>query len=170
MTNKTSPQLDLEPKTGTKNAPDKSGHFRKPLEEVYRKLKLYFYREMALQASGGKDSLSIAESFCMECIYAMGEPTIAQFARFMNISSPNATYKIHSLISKGYLEKIRSEHDKRLYHLRPTEKYRRSHRINKSGYDATLARVADYFPEEDLILLNDLLTNVNEKLVPKELP
>lgn len=155
-------------KENSKNVPDQSGHFRKPLEEIYHTLKLYFYREMALQAAGGRDNLSIAEAFCMECIYALGEPTIAEFARFMNISSPNATYKIHSLVDKGYLEKIQSEKDKRLYHLRPTKKYMAAHRINKSGTDKTLARIADYFPEKDVILLSELLTKISKQLVPKE--
>ena len=82
--------------------------FEKPLDEIYRKLKLYFYREMALHTNREDNGLSITESFCMESIYALDHPTIAQFANFMNISSPNATYKIHHLIAKGYLEKIQS--------------------------------------------------------------
>ena len=37
---------------------------------------------------------------------AMGEPTIAEFSRMMQISTPNAAYKIGSLVRKGYVEKI----------------------------------------------------------------
>ena len=39
---------------------------------------------------------------------AMGEPTIAEFSRMMGISTPNAAYKIGSLVKKGYVEKIQS--------------------------------------------------------------
>ena len=53
----------------------------------------------------------------------MGEPTIAQFSHMMNLSTPNAAYKINSLVKKGYVERIRSTADKREYHLRPTQKY-----------------------------------------------
>ena len=54
---------------------------------------------------------------------AMGEPTIAEFSRMMQISTPNAAYKIGSLVKKGYVEKIQSTTDRREYHLRPTQKY-----------------------------------------------
>ena len=59
----------------------------------------------------------------MEGIMAMGEPTIAEFSRMMQISTPNAAYKIGSLVKKGYVEKIQSTTDRREYHLRPTQKY-----------------------------------------------
>ncbi|MFR9066277.1 MAG: MarR family transcriptional regulator [Faecalibacterium prausnitzii] len=46
---------------------------------------------------------------------AMGEPTIAEFSRMMQISTPNAAYKIGSLVQKGYVEKIQSTTDRREY-------------------------------------------------------
>ncbi|WP_455126857.1 MarR family winged helix-turn-helix transcriptional regulator [Pseudoramibacter alactolyticus] len=139
--------------------------FEKPLDEIYRKLKLYFYREMALHTNREDNGLSITESFCMESIYALDHPTIAQFANFMNISSPNATYKIHHLIAKGYLEKIQSPKDKREYYLQPTEKYMRYHAMNRSGYDETMKRIGEHFPTHELEKLNELLTTINEELV-----
>ena len=39
-------------------------------------------------------TLTTVESFCMEGIMAMGEPTIAEFSRMMQISTHNAAYKI----------------------------------------------------------------------------
>ena len=39
----------------------------------------------------------------------------------MQISTPNAAYKIGSLVRKGYVEKIQSTTDRREYHLRPTQ-------------------------------------------------
>ena len=36
----------------------------------------------------------------MEVIMALGEPTIAQFSHMMNLSTPNAAYKINSLVFK----------------------------------------------------------------------
>ena len=56
----------------------------------------------------------------MEVMMALGEPTIAQFSHMMNLSTPNAAYKINSLVKKGYVERIQSTTDKREYRLRPT--------------------------------------------------
>lgn len=89
---------------------------------VYKKVKLNFIRHMFKRLNKDKD-LSSSEYFCMECIYLMDSPTISQFANFLNISSPNATYKVKTLIKKGYLQKEKSQKDKREYRLVPTQKF-----------------------------------------------
>ena len=53
----------------------------------------------------------------------MDKPTISQFAEFLDISSPNATYKIKSLIKKGLITKQRSSKDGREFLLVPTQKF-----------------------------------------------
>ena len=70
-----------------------------------------------------EESLSTSEYFCLECIYLMGKPTISQFASFLDISSPNATYKVKQLIKKGLISKEKSEKDGREYLLVPTQKF-----------------------------------------------
>ena len=59
----------------------------------------------------------------METIQALGRPTISEFAAFMRISLPNATYKVNSLVKKGYIQKKQSQEDQREYHLEVTQKY-----------------------------------------------
>ena len=91
--------------------------------QVYTKFKLHFYKQIFSRFEDREATLTTVESFCMEVITALGEPTIAQFSHMMNLSTPNAAYKINSLVKKGYVERIRSTADKREYHLRPTQKY-----------------------------------------------
>ena len=92
-------------------------------QDVYTKFKLHFYQNVFQRFATREATLTTVESFCMEGIMAMGEPTIAEFSRMMRISTPNAAYKIGSLVKKGYVEKIQSTTDRREYHLRPTQKY-----------------------------------------------
>ena len=92
-------------------------------QDVYTKFKLHFYQNVFQRFATREATLTTVESFCMEGIMAMGEPTIAEFSRMMQISTPNAAYKIGSLVKKGYVEKIQSTTDRREYHLRPTQKY-----------------------------------------------
>ena len=75
-------------------------------KDVYTKFKLHFYQNVFQRFATREATLSMVESFCMEGIMAMGEPTIAEFSRMMRISTPNAAYKIGSLVKKGYLKKI----------------------------------------------------------------
>ena len=68
-------------------------------------------------------SLTTVESYSVECIKALGEPTVQEFAIMMGISAPNAAYKVNALMEKGYIEKIQDENDHREFHLRPTKKF-----------------------------------------------
>lgn len=70
---------------------------------VYTKFKLHFYQEIFKRFQDREASLTTVETFCMESIQALGSPTINEFATFMCISSPNAAYKVNSLVKKGYV-------------------------------------------------------------------
>ena len=56
--------------------------------EVYTKFKLHFYREIFSGFQCREATLTAVETFCMEIIQALKEPTINEFASFVNISSP----------------------------------------------------------------------------------
>ena len=90
---------------------------------VYLKFKLHFYEKVFQGFENREATLTTVETFCMEIIYAMNRPTVAKFARITNISSPNAAYRINQLVKKGYLRRVRSEEDRREYHLEVTDKY-----------------------------------------------
>ncbi|MGN0243521.1 MAG: MarR family transcriptional regulator, partial [Lachnospiraceae bacterium] len=92
-------------------------------DRVYSKFKLHFYQKVFEKWQDREASLTTVETFCMEIIYAMHNPTINEFAQVANLSSPNAAYKVNNLVKKGYLQKIQSEEDKREYHLQVTQKY-----------------------------------------------
>jgi DNA-binding MarR family transcriptional regulator len=93
-----------------------------------------------------EEALSSTEYFCLECIYLMGNPTISQFANFLDISSPNATYKVKQLIKKGFITKEKSEKDGREYLLVPTQKF------------------FDFFEnKDDYVLMSDFRENLTKK-------
>ena len=91
--------------------------------EIYTKFKLNFYKNIFHTMDQSNNRLSATEAFSVEVIYAMKGPTIREFADFVNISQPNATYKINSLVRKGYINKVNSASDKREYHLEVTQKF-----------------------------------------------
>ena len=103
----------------------------------------------------------------MEGIMALKHPTIAQFAQVMHISTPNASYKINSLIQKGYVEKERSETDRREYHLRPTKKYMDYYSISYAYLQTVVDRVKARFSPEDVAKLDEMLTVVGNELMPE---
>ena len=58
--------------------------------KVYTKFKIHFYKKFFEHAPEREASLTTVETFCMEIIYSIHNPTVNEFARIANISSPNA--------------------------------------------------------------------------------
>ena len=135
--------------------------------EIYTKFKLHFYQKVFRRFETREASLTTVESFCMEGIMALGEPTIAEFSRMMQISTPNAAYKINSLVQKGYVEKIQSTTDRREYHLRPTQKYIDYYSISYAYLHTVVDRVLERFSAEDTRKLEEMLTIISRELMPE---
>ena len=85
----------------------------------------------------------------------------------MHISTPNASYKINSLIKKGYVEKVRSETDRREYYLRPTKKYMDYYSISYAYLQTVMDRIKVRFPAEDVAKLDEMLTVIGTELMPE---
>jgi len=116
------------------------------LAKFYRKIKLAIYKNMFRKSDKQEEEISSSEYFCLQCIYLMDKPTISQFANFMEISAPNATYKVKQLIKKGYITKEKSKKDKREFVIVPTQKF------------------FDYIKNrEDTLTINDMKNGMSEQ-------
>lgn len=134
---------------------------------VYDKFKLEFYKKVFEVVREGDGSLTAMEAFALEVIRMLKRPTISEFASFINISQSNATYKVNSLIKKGYLERENSTTDRREYHLILSEKFYDYIGI-LSGYKNTIMdRMQDRFSEEDIEKFDCMLRVMDEELMPE---
>ena len=139
----------------------------KAFQDVYTKFKLHFYQNVFQRFATREATLTTVESFCMEGIMAMGEPTIAEFSRMMQISTPNAAYKIGSLVKKGYIRKIQSPSDRREFHLEVTQKYIDYYNISSNYMSEVMDRIMARFSPEDCGKLEEILTVVSRELMPE---
>ena len=136
-------------------------------DEVYTKFKLNFYRSIFKRFEEREATLTVVETFCVETIYAMGRPTINQFAQYLQISQANAAYKVASLIKKGYITKERSQQDKREYHLSVTEKFLDYYDISYSYVKEVVARLRERFPPEEVARIEAVLEVISRELMPE---
>ena len=140
-------------------------------DRVYTKFKLHFYRSVFSRFQDREASLTTVETFCMEAIQALGSPTVNEFATFMQISPPNAAYKVNSLIKKGYLRKVQSADDRREYHLQVTEKYIHYYNISNAYMMEVMDRISRRFTPAECSRLEEMLTVVSRELMPEvEIP
>ena len=134
---------------------------------VYTKFKLHFYQEIFRRFQTREASLTTVETFCMETIQALGRPTISEFAAFMRISLPNATYKVNSLVKKGYIQKKQSQEDQREYHLEVTQKYLDYYSISVTYMVEVMNRISRRFSSEECDKLEEMLRIVSKELMPE---
>lgn len=135
--------------------------------DVYSKFKLHFYQKVFSRFQSREASLTTVETFCMEIIQALGKPTINEFASIVQISPPNAAYKVNSLIKKGYLKKVQSENDRREYFLVVTQKYEDYYNISYSYLSTVMSRIKDRFSPEDVAKIEEMLTIISDELMPE---
>lgn len=140
---------------------------KEELESVYSKFKLHFYKSFFEKIQAREASLTTVETYCIEIIAALGNPTVSEFSSFLQISSPNAAYKVNSLIKKGYLRKIQSESDKREYHLEVTDKYLDYYNLSSTYVDTVATRMKNTFSDEELKILDKILRITEEELMPE---
>ncbi|MCI9157819.1 MAG: winged helix-turn-helix transcriptional regulator [Lawsonibacter sp.] len=136
-------------------------------DRIYTKFKLHFYQAVFSRFQTREASLTAVETFCMEIIRAMDEPTINEFASFARISSPNAAYKVNSLIRKGYVEKVQSPSDRREYHLRPTQKFHDYYDLSSTYIREVMDRVREHFTPEEVLQMDRVLNFVGQELMPE---
>lgn len=138
-----------------------------PLAEVYRKFRIRYYRDVFHRINSRELTLSATEVYCVEIIAALGRPTINEFASFIDISSPNATYKVNTLIRKGYVEKVQSDSDKREYNLMVTDKYYKYYNISKKYMDIIEDRLENTLTREEFETFNNILVKISDELMPE---
>ena len=135
--------------------------------EVYDKFKLQFYRKVYELVRERDGSLSAMEAFSLEVIKMLDQPTVGQFADFLNISQSNATYKVNNLIKKGYLERENSQTDRREYHLVLSDKFYNYIGLLSSYEQTVTERIVERFSEEDVKRLDEMLRIISTELMPE---
>ena len=136
-------------------------------DRIYTKFKLHFYRKVFEKWNDREASLTTVETFCMEIINALKNPTVNEFAEMANLSSPNAAYKVNSLIKKGYLRKVRAENDKKKYYLEVTEKHKEYYNISYQYISTVMKRIEERFTPEELAYIVKVMDIIETELMPE---
>ena len=134
---------------------------------IYTNFKMGLYAKAFSQFVKEEDRLTAIEVLCVELIYALDRPTINEFARFAQLSAPNAAYKVSCLVNKGYVNKVQSQKDKREYHLEVTDKYMEIYGVTYDYTRLLIKRIRERFSLEEVETLEKILRVVDEELMPE---
>lgn len=129
-------------------------------EELYRCLRLTHYKNFFTASRQKPGSLTSSEAFSAETIYLLHGPTIGEFADFLGISQPNASYKANSLAAKGYIVKEPCKTDRRECRLLVTARFLENYEVQTPDFE----EMTRDFPEEEKAALRRMLSRITQKL------
>ena len=139
----------------------------KNFSNVIDRFRFQFFRRIFDQIHEREGSLSAMEAFAIEIIDLLDAPTIGQFADFLNMSQSNATYKVNSLMRKGYLVRQNSETDRREYHLILSDKYYRYMSLLTSYENTVMERMKKRFSADEIETFDRMLKVMADELMPE---
>ena len=124
---------------------------------LYRMLRLLAYRKMFGTIHEKKGSLSATEAFSADVIHLLGTPTMSQFAAYLGVSQPNATYKVSSLVAKGYVQKTVPEEDRREVRLQTCGKFNSYFEEQSERLTRAIESLTDTYSSGQLSLVAEVL-------------
>ena len=122
------------------------------LRQLYRRLRLTSYRRIFGSIRERSGSLSATEAFSADVIQLMGAPTLSQFAQYLGISQPNATYKVNNLVAKGYVRKVVPDTDRREVRLETAEKFTRYFTEDRGALGEAVGALQKQYSQEEIEL------------------
>lgn len=135
--------------------------------EIYDKFKLNFYKNIFKGFTKKDDTLTVTESFCLEVIYSLKNPTISELSKYLGISQPNTTYKVNELIRKGYVIKDQDPNDRRRVKLYPTELFSKYYNTKNEYVSTIVKRMYGRFSDEEIKTVEKVLYAMGQELMPE---
>ena len=92
------------------------------------------------------------------------EATPSKVSKELMVTLGTVTTSLNNLERKGYIERIRSEQDRRVVYLHLTKKGRLLHRLHKRFHKAMVEKIIDGMSPEEMDVMGKGLTNLYQFL------
>lgn len=116
--------------------------------------------ERTLQSSQFKD-ISIKEMHTIEAIGMYGEHTTSEVAKKLGVTVGTLTVSVNNLARKGYVERVRSDRDRRVVKLALTQKGRLLYRLHDKFHRDMVRETIKEMDEKEADVLMQGLKNLH---------
>ena len=119
--------------------------------------------EVSLRGSQFKD-ISIKEMHTIDVIGKYPGVTPSHVSKELMVTLGTVTTSLNNLERKGYIERVRSDQDRRVVHLNLTKKGRLVHRLHKRFHKAMIERIIEGMSPEEMDVMGKGLANLYQFL------
>lgn len=116
--------------------------------------------ERAIRTEEYKD-VTTNDMHVMEAIGMEGAKNMTSVARFLEITTGTLTISVNSLVKKGYVERERSEEDRRVVLVSLSEKGKRAYLHHQKFHEQMIGCVVEMLTEEEQRVLEKALAKLN---------
>ena len=134
---------------------------------VLNELVVYIFNDIleieqrALQA-GSFNDISVTEIHTIQAIGMYKTRTMTEVSSDLNITLGTLTAAISNLVKKGYVERKRSESDRRIVNIALTKQGKLAYRVHEKFHTDMVKATIEGLTEEEEVILVKSLENLNE--------
>ncbi|MCI9314888.1 MAG: MarR family transcriptional regulator [Lachnospiraceae bacterium] len=137
-------------------------NINKTLNEVLVKLfrNVNVIEERALRTDEYRD-VTTNDMHVIEAIGMDGTRNMTSVARALEVTTGTLTIAVNSLVKKGYVDRVRSEEDRRVVLVSLSEKGKRAFLHHRRFHEQMIEAVVTELTEEEQLVLERALTKLN---------
>lgn len=134
---------------------------RECLNELFVQLfrDILMIEEKALK-KGEHQNLTINDIHVIDAIGEDGSKNMTSVAKALQVTTGTLTISVNSLVKKGYVDRVRSEEDRRVVLVSLTETGRHAHRAHKRFHEQMIERMTERLNEDQSEVLAGALTDM----------
>lgn len=134
---------------------------RESLNELFVQLfrDVLIIEEKALK-KGEHQNLTINDMHVIDAIGEDAPKNMSSVAKALQVTTGTLTISVNSLVKKGYVDRVRSEEDRRVVLVSLTESGRRAHRAHKHFHEQMIEHITGRLGKEQSAVLAGALTNM----------
>lgn len=124
------------------------------------------YRGSMLDELKGAD-LTFKQFVYLDTILKMDKPTYGEIAKKFNITKPSVTALVNKLIGLGYLQRMQSPDDRRVYHISAGAKGSSMLDIEHNAVTGFAGQITSCLTETEITSYIALTEKINKRYIPR---
>lgn len=111
--------------------------------------------------TGEYKELTVNDMHVIEAIDVHDSKNMTSVAKSLSVTTGTLTISVNGLVKKGFVERIRSEEDRRVVLISLTEKGRKAHAQHEQFHQKMIQSIVDGLTKEEQVILEKALNNAN---------
>ena len=129
------------------------------LVRIFRNINMV--EEQALRTEEYKD-VTINDIHVIEAIGMEDQKNMTTVAKSLHVTTGTLTISINSLVKKNYVERVRSEEDRRVVLVSLTEKGKKAFLHHRQFHDKLVNEIVEQLSDEEKHVLEKALNRINQ--------